>query len=38
MDFTKLCLPKHIKKQIDADSNGIQICTRFPPEPSGVDY
>lgn len=35
MDFTKLCLPKHIKKQIDADSNEIQICTRFPPEPSG---
>lgn len=36
MDFTKLCIPKHIKKQIDDNiKDGLQVCTRLPPEPSG---
>lgn len=36
MDFTKLCVPKHIKKIIDNNlPTDIPLCTRFPPQPSG---
>jgi glutamyl-tRNA synthetase len=35
MDFTKICLPKHIRKQIEIALVNGSCCTRFLPEPSG---
>lgn len=35
MDFTKLTIPKHIKKEIDSTLGDQIICCRFPPAPSG---
>lgn len=36
MEFTKLTIPKHIKKLIDDNiPKDMQVCTRFPPQPSG---
>ena len=36
MEFTKLCIPKHIKKVIEDNiSADMPVCTRFPPENSG---
>lgn len=35
MNFNSLRLPKHIKKQIERSITDKQVCTRFPPEPSG---